>query len=441
MGYKSIEMQDNNGNIFYPKTKAENVIIGGENIKSFTEKIGSKLNNLGIANVKDYGAKGDGVTDDIIAIQKCVDDNKSVFFPSGTYAISKPIIFRGNHRSIKGHSKVDTVIIPLPSFAPITDSGNVLNGLINFYNSAPWSEGGNISDLKLDGRMKAIGIYFKNVANSVNVDNVHILDCLGGINNDGSGWGHTYNSVFCQRCIEYSVRMGTFSNGFVLNGCNLYGGEITTKCHLIIDTGCFGNSVIGGYIEGADIGIKILNQSQVALIGVDMEIMTEYFIYSKGIFNGESLTFPNPPSTATGCTFVGATNKNGFYVNGGSLTVSSSYIVNDGATCLVPIFNGVNGGLAYQGKQMCITQFGNVIKGWTNVNTGVVGILFDNLNTKGTSYIDDLIPNTGVTNIGSHTILFQTGYFRKGIVVRDKMNDGLAYRIVVENGVVKAQPE
>lgn len=57
-------------------------------------------------NVKDYGAKGDGTTDDTEAINKAVSDGDRcgegcdsstttpaiVYFPAGTYAVSAPII-------------------------------------------------------------------------------------------------------------------------------------------------------------------------------------------------------------------------------------------------------------------------------------------------------------------------------------------------------------
>ncbi len=55
---------------------------------------------IGVANVKDYGAKGDGKTDDTQAILKAIDDNidKSryrsnpfIWFPDGTYLVSDSI--------------------------------------------------------------------------------------------------------------------------------------------------------------------------------------------------------------------------------------------------------------------------------------------------------------------------------------------------------------
>jgi len=44
-----------------------------------------------VISVKDYGAKGDGVTDDTANIQRAMQSNALIFFPSGNYLVSKPI--------------------------------------------------------------------------------------------------------------------------------------------------------------------------------------------------------------------------------------------------------------------------------------------------------------------------------------------------------------
>lgn len=58
-------------------------------------------------NVKDYGAKGDGATDDTAAIQSAITDcgaGQTVFFPVGTYMISSPLYIYRNQTLEGTHS-------------------------------------------------------------------------------------------------------------------------------------------------------------------------------------------------------------------------------------------------------------------------------------------------------------------------------------------------
>lgn len=80
--------------------------------------------DAGIINIKKiYGAKGDGVADDTAAIQQAINDNlgyngkpKIIYFPSGTYLVSKTLEWRnskGNWDSylkFQGQNQTNTVI-------------------------------------------------------------------------------------------------------------------------------------------------------------------------------------------------------------------------------------------------------------------------------------------------------------------------------------------
>lgn len=73
-------------------------------------------------SVKDFGAKGDGVTDDTLAMQAaldyCFDKKVTCFIPAGTYKTTLPLIVRGSNKQsggsggavLKGESR-DSVLI------------------------------------------------------------------------------------------------------------------------------------------------------------------------------------------------------------------------------------------------------------------------------------------------------------------------------------------
>jgi hypothetical protein len=69
-----------------------------------------KVLNESVINVKDYGAVGDGVSDDTAAIQKCIDNYSSIFIPAGTYLLSNTLGVP-TRKKITGESKNNTILL------------------------------------------------------------------------------------------------------------------------------------------------------------------------------------------------------------------------------------------------------------------------------------------------------------------------------------------
>ena len=53
-------------------------------------------------NVIDFGAKGDGVTDDTVAIQKALDNGGDIFFPAGTYVVKNTLKLKQSNTRLFG---------------------------------------------------------------------------------------------------------------------------------------------------------------------------------------------------------------------------------------------------------------------------------------------------------------------------------------------------
>lgn len=73
-----------------------------------------------VVSIKQYGAKGDGTTDDVLAIQAAIDAGGVVMFPPGTYIISKPLNIRNNRRVCllgNAHNRSAAIIKTKANFA------------------------------------------------------------------------------------------------------------------------------------------------------------------------------------------------------------------------------------------------------------------------------------------------------------------------------------
>lgn len=130
-------------------------------------------------SVKDYGALGNGVADETAAIQACINAEKEVYIPAGTYLISSSlnipsnrIIYGDGASTILKANAHNIKVLNIKSTAPLENiivSNLAING------------GGQLTSTT-DGIRAAIGVYVSN-AHNININNLFITKC-GVMNGD-----------------------------------------------------------------------------------------------------------------------------------------------------------------------------------------------------------------------------------------------------------------
>ncbi|MBV8887327.1 MAG: hypothetical protein JO235_25485, partial [Chroococcidiopsidaceae cyanobacterium CP_BM_RX_35] len=129
--------------------------------------------DAGIINVKNFGAKGNGVTDDTAAIQRSIDQTyrynggdpnnfRILYFPDGIYKVSDQISWK-RWVTIQGQSKANTVI-KLRDRAPGYGVGHT-KPVLHCHYSNNESFNNSIHNLTIDTGIKnpgAVGIRYNN---------------------------------------------------------------------------------------------------------------------------------------------------------------------------------------------------------------------------------------------------------------------------------------
>ena len=86
---------------------------------------------------QDYGAKADGVTDDSNAIAQALASNNEVYFPEGTYALSKQLVLGNNQKVFGAGSEKTTLLFTSNALADgqTYDRGRVVTGISDYLES------------------------------------------------------------------------------------------------------------------------------------------------------------------------------------------------------------------------------------------------------------------------------------------------------------------
>lgn len=130
----------------------------------------SEVSNLGIVSVKQFGAAGDGITDDTLAIQNAINTvittgGGTVYFPAGAYRINSSLIINYSANSarfagkvhLKGASSTSTFIFNSGAFSSIEVVGS-LSSFETYF---------ELANIRLSGAARVAGSRGLRTTNSV----------------------------------------------------------------------------------------------------------------------------------------------------------------------------------------------------------------------------------------------------------------------------------
>lgn len=360
---------------------------------------------FGYANVKDFGAVGDGVADDRAAIQaainSCPSTGGGVFFPPGTYAISSALKLKANV-TVCG-SGVGSKLVPRVAGINI----------IEFIASSMQAANVEISSLEIDSRGTAStnGIVMR-LVQYVRISQVTFTGCSFSISldrcrtvaiSDSLSRGHPaikggtlriYSSTATDYCFDVTVTNYTTFN--IGNGtANGHGiivnrGVAVTISGYILNDGNHGGGVRGIGFYGDCQGCRVSDSLMAAVTGG--------IVFAKDIYNTSNLIVPSF------CTItsvdVDQPQTAGMWINAGNWIT-----FNGGSYTASGVNTGASGVLAQGGSRLTFNAL--TIHGFSNGHGVLVGSGVSNV-TLSASQIESCGTGIGVV-AGSSQYVSITG--------------------------------
>ena len=355
-------------------------------------------NGGAVINVKhpDYGAVGDGTTDDTTAIQAAIaamTDGSAILFPAGTYVVSSTLtlsslsditlIFEGG--VLEESTVLSTPVLTLSSCSGVVIRGARITGAEDSSN--------------FDGASSnRSGIYLASCTD-VSVSDVFI---------SGKSWGIEFLSTN-RACVRNAVVQGFGVNG--VSGLNSHSGVRVRSCTEVSVVDSFFRGIGSGVLGQGDsvrcsvIGCKINDFYD---NGIYVSSGFEWAIIGNGVYDNDPLTGDGIQVRGTNHTVVGNTversgsgiratgngTADNYGTNGAGIVIQGNVIetvVNDGI--------GIGGQDGYYGRQFIVDS--NVIRDSATSGGGYAAIRgWAQYSTISNNMIEDCNGTTGAIVLG-----------------------------------------
>jgi hypothetical protein len=246
-------------------------------------------------SVRDFGAVGDGTTDDTAAIVAAIAASNYVFFPasSGPYIVSSTIQIQQAIQidadlgvQIKAKSTFTGINVTKDAapfvlkaiFAIFTGSTiNTLSGNRIGESSLPV----RVSNIEFLGNSNAVDycLYIERCP-GVRVFGVHTYSGLHGIYFGPYCWGLQCMNFRIFQAANIGLYLGEAANGAMVNNFEIWGGDgVDTSVCLQSNGNNNGVEIVGGYIEKGATGIYINgNCGAHDIRGIDFEVFSQHSI-------------------------------------------------------------------------------------------------------------------------------------------------------------------
>jgi parallel beta-helix repeat protein len=359
-------------------SNAGNINYGGQFAGQTTRTVSAKLAD--VVSVKDFGAVGDGIADDTVAIQAAINSGKAAYVPKGTYKITATLNLFNGYKALIGSE--DLPVILKTTSGPAIKIGTTAGAVLNEYSRVenlylqtfvaatfPASPGPNDAGVVLDGSSSSLAAAVQNAR----VFNVRVGNwSCGFYTNDVVGC--RIEGCFVQLLQDSSTLPGfTASNkfcGFVLDATPFVTGGISPQASIeLVDNDVTGvgtpNNLtsVGYYIIGSDIRDVFFDRCETASTSYG------YWVNTSGSDFHWDVQIRRP--------IIDAFKKHGIFIENvtgpGSITIDGGYLVGTGISAGASIYATNSNGISVTG--------GTQILGLANNNATDDGIRFDSCNS------------------------------------------------------------